>query len=179
MEEIKTTTVPADQTTIPEPNTTPVPLPDAPPFLIRKSPIIILGISVASAFIGFGVLLVIYFIILLLDIIAAWDLTDIFMLSLLAFAIGVIVFFATRNQVYYILSKDKLSYVSKKSITKEKDFALNQIRTVTLIQSFWAKLFGFGTLEVVFFPDNAKVYLADIAEPHMIKQAIEDRGIKQ
>ncbi len=176
---MKTTTVPAEQTTITEPSTTVVPSPDAPPFLIRKSPILILGTSVLSALIGFGVLLVIYFVVLLLDIIDSWALTDIFMLSLLAFAIGVIVFLISKNKVYYRLSKDTLSYVVKSSTTKEKDFSLNQIRSVTLQQNFWAKLFGYGTLEVIFFPDNAKVYLINIAMPHIIKQAIEDRGIKQ
>lgn len=179
MDEIKTTTVPAEQTTITEPaaSVTPPPL-DAPPFLIRKSPIIILGLSILNALISFGVLLVIYLVLVILSVITNWTPTDIFMVGLLAFVVGIISFVVSQNRVYYILSKDKLSYVAKKTITKEKDFALNQIRSVELQQNFWAKTFGYGTLEVTFFPESAKVRLINIAEPHMVKQAIEDRGIK-
>lgn len=179
MDEINTTTIPAEQTTITEPATSVTPPPiDAPPFLIRKSPIIILGRSILNAFIGFGILVVIYLVLLVLNTFNEWSVNDIFMLGLLAFVIGTISFVISNDRVYYILSKDKLSYVAKKTITKVKDFALNQIRSVELQQDFWAKAFGYGTLQVTFFPESAKAQLINIAEPHMVKQAIEARGIK-
>lgn len=179
MDEIKTTSVPAQQTTITKPSSmvTPPSL-DAPPFLIRKSPIIILGVSAISVLVSFGALLVIYLLIVALGVIDHWTSTDIFILSLLALVVGAITFLKSNTKVYYVLSKDKLSFIAKKAVTKEKDFALNQIRSVELRQDFWAKLFGYGTLEVTFFPEKTKIQLINIAQPHMVKQAIEERGIK-
>ncbi len=179
MDEIKTT-IPAAQTTIPEPQQTPPsspPPPDAPPFIIRQAAIFRILNTLLVVLVTFGILLVIYFVVVILGFLTEWTGTDVFMLAILSVAIGLLYYLISRGRVYYILSPDKLSYVARKSITTEKDYSLNQIRSVTLQQTLWGKLFGYGTLVVQFTPDNNQVYLANISRPHMIKEAIEARGI--
>lgn len=174
MDEIKTT-VPATQTTIPKPQQTPPP--NTTPLIIRQAAIFRILNTLFRIIVSFSILLMIYFLVVLSGFVTDWTGTDIFMLAILAIAIGLIYFLLSRTRVYYILSPDKLSYVSRHTTTTEKDYSLNQIRSVTMHKTFWGKLFGYGTLVVQFTPDNSQVYLANISQPHAIKEAIEAKGI--
>lgn len=155
-------------------------------YFIRKTPLVLLTRLFSIEF----VFVTIYFLlraskIVLVDFIPIELATDLNLLSLVIFfaftiiqiVLAVLVTLQWTNEYYIIRFSDILHRKGTFSL-QEETFSLNNVEAFTVEESFWGKLFHFGTVRF-YSPVLKKEYsLSEVPDPVELKKTIE-RMVKQ
>lgn len=147
-------------------------------FVIRRSPFM-MGLKLFTAFSVYAFILVFIFIFSILvapnslEAIVQVYLSPIY-IGIVVLAVGTALYATLRWQYeYYIVRKDNIHHVRGILYRREKDYACNNIESMTIRQNILGRIFGYGTIEMYDPALKRKIILYNINNPQKYKKIFE------